>query len=377
MWTWWQELWALMRAGIDDVAGTDVGQVRYADPGLARSLGWMLAIVVLVTLVRVVVGRRKHSRVHSGHVISRRHQRGHVIRLVAAVPKAALAVAVVLMLVAAAGPFLPSTEEYAGSVDSRLRVDLIDVSGSMGWEFPGTQKSKAQVAREAYLNFLEMRRGKNDRVSLWLFSSYPYMVDDFVTDDELYYFQALDAPYMMTQAVDRAMMVPADKVRIVTAEGDSNILRPLQAIIRQLDAEEASSGRGRRQARALLVITDAAVSELPEHELAELNARNVVPYVLYINATDPRFAGMLRHEGPPPLVERIRSVGGDYFEITDPRMLSKAYEAIDAREAVRYEVRHRALTVPIHTRFLVASLALLLIVVPGGLLAELLWGTYP
>jgi hypothetical protein len=297
--------------------------------------------------------------------------------LLTAVPKAALGLAVGLLLVAVADPFLPSTEEYAGSMDSRLRVDLIDVSGSMGWEFPGTHESKAQVAREAYLRFLEMRRGKNDRVSLWLFSSYPYMVDDFVTDDELYYFQAFDAPYMMTQAVDRMMIVPVEKVRIVAAEGDSNIVRPLQAIIRQLDADEASSRHQHRQPRALLVITDAAVSELPEHELAELSARNVAPYVIYINASDPRFASMLPQQGRPPLVDRIRSYGGDYFDIRDPGTLSKAYEAIDAREAVRYEVRHRALTVPIHTRFLVAGLALLLIIVPGGLLTELLWGTYP
>jgi hypothetical protein len=182
---------------------------------------------------------------------------------------------------------------------------------------------------------------------------------------------------MMTQAVDRMMIAPPEKVRIVTAEGDSNIVRPLQAIIRQVDADELSSGHQPRRPRALLVITDAAVSELPEYQLAELNARNVVPYVIYINASDPRFASMLPRQSPPPLVERIRSYGGDYFDITDPRTLSKAYEAIDARETVRYEVRHRALTVPIHTRFLVASLALLLIVVPAGLVTELLWGTYP
>ena len=292
-------------------------------------------------------------------------------------PKLVLCAAVALMIGAAADPFLPSTEEFAGSTDSRLRVDLIDVSGSMGWEFPGTHASKAQVARDAYLKFLEMRRGKNDRVSLWLFSTYPYMVDDFVTDDELYYFEASDAPYLMTQSLDRAMIVPAEKVRIIPAEGDSNIIRPLQAIIRQLDADEASSGAVRRAPRALLVVTDAAVSELPEQELAELSKRDVVPYIIYINAINPQFASMLRLEGPPPLVDQIRGHGGDYFDTRDPGSLARAYAAIDAREAVRYEVRHRALRVPIHDRFLVASLALLLLVIPAGMVAELFGGTYP
>ena len=247
----------------------------------------------------------------------------------------------------------------------------------MGWEFPGTQKSKAEVARDAYLRFLEMRRGKNDRVSLWLFSSYPYMVDDFVADDELLFYQALDAPYLMTQAVDRMMVVPAEKVRIIQAEGDSNLVRPLRAIVRQLDVDQSSSGRRRRQSRAVLIVTDAAVGDLPENELRELKQRDVIPYVIYINATNPQFAALLGHAGPPPLVDLVRAYGGEFFDVTDPRMLEQAYEAIDAREAVRFDVRHRALSVPIHTRLLLASVALLLLAIPAGAIADLLWGTYP
>ena len=61
----------------------------------------------------------------------------------------------------------------------------------------------------------------------------------------------------------------------------------------------------------------------------------------------------------------------------DPRSLARAYAAIDAREAVRYEIRHRALRVPIHGRFLVASLVVLLAAIPAGMLAELFGGIYP
>jgi hypothetical protein len=366
-----------LRGGLSDSAHTDFGQVHYGDIATARLLALAVIIAIAVAALRRTFWPRAHSRLHSGHVIDPAHTRRWWIRVVHALPKLILGAAMALMVVAAADPFLPSTEEFAGSTDSRLRVDLIDVSGSMGWEFPGTHASKAQIARDAYLKFLEMRRGKNDRVSLWLFSTYPYMVDDFVTDDELYYFEASDAPYLMTQSLDRAMIVPADKVRIIPAEGDSNIIRPLQAIIRQLDADQASSGAVRRSPRALLVVTDGAVSELPEQELAELSRRDVVPYIIYINATNPEFASMLRLEGPPPLVDRIRDHGGDYFDTRDPGSLAKAYAAIDAREAVRYEVRHRALRVPIHDRFLVASLALLLLVIPAGMVAELFGGTYP
>jgi hypothetical protein len=366
-----------LRDGVSDAVRTDFGQVHYGDIGTARLLTLTVVVAIAVTALRRAVWPRAHSRLHSGHVIDPVHTRRWWIRVVHAVPKLVLCAAVALMIVAAANPFLPSTEEFAGSTDSRLRIDLIDVSGSMGWEFPGTHASKAQIARDAYLKFLEMRRGKNDRVSLWLFSSYPYMVDDFVTDDELYYFEASDAPYLMTQTVDRAMIVPADRVRIIPAEGDSNIIRPLQAIIRQLDADEVSAGTGRRAPRALLVVTDAAVNELPQEELTELSKRDVVPYIIYVNAINPQFAGMLRQEGPPPLVDQIRDHGGDYFDTRDPQALARAYAAIDAREAVRYEIRHRALRVPIHQRFLAASLALLLLVIPAGVLAEWLGGTYP
>jgi hypothetical protein len=371
------ELFRFLRAGLVDFASTDFAQVHYGDVGTARMLGVVVLAAVGLAALRRWRWPRAHWRLHSGHAIDSAHARRTWQRVVYALPKIALGAAVALMIVAAAGPFLASTEEFGGSMDSRLRVDLIDVSGSMGWQFPGTLASKAQVAREAYLKFLEMRRGKNDRVSLWLFSSHPYMIDDFVTDDELYYFEALDAPYLMTQALDRAMIVPADKVRIIPAEGDSNIVRPLQAIVRQLDADAVSAGVSRTAPRALLVVTDAAVSELPESELAELSKRAVVPYVIYINGTNPQFASMLAHDGPPPLVEQIRAYGGDYFDARDPDALARAYAAIDAREAVRYEVRHRALRVPIHDRFLVASLMLLMLIIPAGMIAELLGGTYP
>ena len=56
-----------------------------------------------------------------------------------------------------------------------------------------------------------------------------------------------------------------------------------------------------------------------------------MPYVIYINGTNPQFASMLEHQGPPPLVEQIRAYGGDYFDAVDPDALARAYAAIDAR----------------------------------------------
>jgi hypothetical protein len=366
---------SFVESGLRDLWQTDFGQVHYGSTAFARTLMFVVLAAAALTLARLMFRRRLHFRSHSGHFISRAYQKGIWARILYNAPKAVIVSAVVLLLVAAADPFLASTEEYAGSLDLRVRVDLIDVSGSMGWELPGTQKSKAQAARDAHLKFLEMRRGKNDRVSLWLFSTYPYMIDDFVTDDELYYFQAWDAPYVMSSIEATWMIVPKDKLRIIPAEGDSDIVRPLRAIIRQFDQDDLSSGHRGGDHRALLVITDGAVSEFPAEELAELSARNIRPYIIYVNASPGAEAAL--PGDAPPLIEQIRSYGGDYFDITDAASLSKAYQAIDAREAVRYEVRHRALKVPIYPRFLIAGMALLLVGIPLGLVAEVVGGTYP
>ena len=298
------------------------------------------------------------------------------MRVLHTTPKVLIAGALALILVAAADPFLTATEEVSGYVESRVRVDLVDTSGSMAWEFTDTGKSKAEVARDAHLRFLDMREGKNDRVSLWLFSTYPYMVDDFVVDDELYYFQVWDAPYVMTQRLDKAMVVPHDKVRIIPAEGDTNIIRPLESIIKSFDQDEAAMGGNENVNRAVLIITDAAVDEFPDQQFQELNRRNITPYIIYINTSDIRTT-MIGRSSTPRLIEMIREYGGDYFDVKDQDSLARAYEAIDEREAVRVELKHRALKVPIYSRFLLVAMAMLVVGIPMGFVSELFWGTGP
>ena len=372
----WLQFVELARRGLREFWETDFTQVRYGNDDLAWRL--MLAVGVLagLSLVAILIQRHKHSRSHSGYVIHRMFRQPLWVKVVHGAPKVLLAGAAALLLFAVADPFLTATEEAAAPVESRIRVDLVDTSGSMGWEFPGTGKSKAEIAREAHLAFLEMRRGKNDRVSLWLFSTYPYMVDDFVTDDELYYYQVVDAAYVITRQLERSMVVPSTRTRIIPMEGGSNIVRPLQAIIKQFDQDEVSSGYAGGRHRALLVITDAAVDDFPGVELAELARRNVVPYVIFINAADPSFA-IFVHPTVPRLVEQLRAYGGEYFDVRDPTSLARAYAAIDAREAVRYQVTHRARKVQIYPRFLMVSMLLMLVALPLGLVGEQFWGTDP
>ena len=373
----WSEFVVFVNSGLQELAETEFAQVRYGDVGWAFLLTMVVGVVLCLSLLRLLMQRRKHTRFHSGYEIDLSYQKRLWIRVIHTAPKVLVAGALVLILIAAADPFLTATEEVTGYIESRVRVDLVDTSGSMAWEFPNTGKSKAEVAREAHLRFLEMRREKNDRVSLWLFSTYPYMVDDFVVDDELYYFQVWDAPYVTAQRLDKAMVVPRDKVRIIPAEGDTNIIRPLRSIMRHFDRDEAAMGGGENLNRAILIITDAAVDEFPNAEFAALNQRNIVPYIIYINTSDVRSAMIGHPRGTPQLIEMIRDFGGDYFDVTDQDGLTRAYQAIDEREAVRVEMKHRALKVPIYSRFLLLAMAMLVIGIPMGFVTELFLGTSP
>ena len=378
----WVAFSEFINGRLQELVNTDFEQVRYADTGTATLIAIIVAVATLLTFARLALLRRRHARHHSGHEVASRHRQGRIIWLLYNLPKAFLALAVVIILVALSDPFVTSTEEVSGNVESRVRIDLVDTSLSMAWEFANSERSRAGVAREAHLQFLEMRREKNDRVSLWMFSSYPYMVDDFVIDDELYFFQVMEAPYVTVKILasepgqqrDRHF-VPEDKVRIIESEGTTNIQLALQAVVRHFDRDATLFSRGATAHRAVLIITDADVDEIPTAELADLNARNIVPYIIYINtenatSTEEDAAG-------PSLIDSIRDYGGDYFDVSTENGLQRAYEAIDERETVRVELTHRALKVPIYSRFLLISLGLLVFGIPAGFVAELFWGTHP
>ena len=378
----WTAFTAFLNAQLLELIETDFAQVRYGDAGTATLAALAVGAAALLTAARLVLLRRRHARQHSGHDVPHRYQRGIVGRACYALPKIILALAVAMGLVALSDPFLTSTERVTGNVESRVRIDLVDTSLSMAWEFNNTERSRAEVAREAHLEFLQMRREKNDRVSLWLFSSYPYMVDDFVLDDELYYFQVLGAPFVTVKILapepgtrrDR-YFVSEDKVSIIDSEGTTNITGALQSIVRHFDIDASVVNRGANRNRALLIITDADVDEIPEAELAALAARNVVPYVIYINTDSGR--STIEGVEAPSLIDSIREYGGDYFDVTSEDGLQQAYQAIDERETVAVPLSHRALRVPIYSRFLLISLALLVIGIPVGFLAELVWGIHP
>jgi hypothetical protein len=198
----------------------------------------------------------------------------------------------------------------------------------------------------------------------------------------------MDAPYAIVRILAaqsgtaaNQMFVPEDKVRIIDSEGNTNIIRALQSILKHFDRDVASVAAGANPHRAVLIVTDADVDEIPEAEFVELNQRNIVPYMIYINAAGQlpiRTSAVSTPTGnTQALIETIREFGGDYFDVTDGDGLARAYQAIDEAETVRVELSHRAVKVPIYSRFLLISMALLVVGIPAGLVAELMWGTHP
>ena len=100
-----------------------------------------------------------------------------------------------------------------------------------------------------------------------------------------------------------------------------------------------------------------------------------MPYIIYINTTAE--TSTQEDAGRVSLIDRIRDFGGDYFDVSTENGLQEAYTAIDERETVAVPLMHRALKVPIYSRFLLISLALLAVGIPVGFVAELVWGTHP
>ena len=124
--------------------------------------------------------------------------------------------------------------------------------------------------------------------------------------------------------------VPPDKVRIIPTEGNTNLIRSLQSIVKHFDSDDATSGGGANQHRAVLIITDADVDEVPSAELAALNQRNIVPYMIYINIRDAGGGTESSRRPPDRHDPRVRR---RLFRRDGREQLVRAYEAIDELEA--------------------------------------------
>ena len=366
---------------------TDFSQVNYDSSGLALGAGLFLLVVLLY---KFLWGCNKFKHYSSGHEISAEYDKmGSLRQPLCAFPKLLLVVSSVFMLVTLADPYLSRTKMET-VVESRERIELIDISSSMGWEYLNTGKSSGEITREAHLEFLKMRRGHNDRVSLWLFSTNPYKVEDFIIDDDVYALQAEDAPYTMVTPGHNALsehdpgnsycdiVAPRDMVRIVESEGATNLVSALQAVLKYFDRE----GDKKIKRKALLVVSDAAVEQKPEQELAELKKGGILTYFIHIQPNvicEQQYHGsgtkdLLNAEW---LKNNIAHYGGKFYEVANPKSIEQAYADINKLETAPVKIVRHQLKVFIFQRPLAVAATLAALSILTGIFIGVFFEAYP
>ncbi len=378
------EISNLVRSGLISLRDTDLNQVQYLSLGLALGAG---LFIILTLLYKLLWSKNKFKHYYPGQTIPKEFLRGNTTRrLIVLFPKLMLVGSAFFLLLALANPYLPKTK-IEERIESRERIDLIDASSSMGWEFKKTGKSAGQIAREGFLKFLKMRKGQNDRTSLQAFADEHYILEDFIVDDEVYRMQAEDAPYVYIHDEHMALpendlagemidiIAPRDRLKINGDPSTTNFNFALEAVIKYIDA----NGDKRLKRRALLVETDAAVEEDPIVQFRELKKRHVMIYFLQIEPNleaerqyfDDKallFSGVLK--------KRVQEYGGRFYNVTDPKSLEAAYRDVNKLEKSPSKITRSLLRVFIFQRPLVASVVLMFFSVLTGLIASR-WGVDP
>ena len=369
-------VWELVRAGLISFRDTNFDLVRFNSLGLAFGAGLFISLILIYKLLW---GRNKFSHVGSGHRISKKYHQRKLTKLVFLIPKVFLGGSIFFLLVSLANPYLPKTT-IEKLVKSRERIDLIDVSSSKGWEFEHTGKSAGQFGRDAFLKFLNMRRGQNDRVALWLFASEPHLREDFIVDDDSYIMQVEDAPYVMTDSSHPGfsendkndsyldIVAPRDRIELVD-QGGTNLNPALDDVIKYFDRE----GNKKIKHKALLIETDAAVEADAEPQLQELYKRNIKVYLLHIKPNERgegQFGNLRGIYHAELLKKKVQQFGGKVFDIQDKKSIENAYREINRLEtAPILQVRH-LFKIFIYQRPLMVAFVLLFLAIGLGSLMD-------
>lgn len=297
-------------------------------------LGVLAAKIVFNLVWREMRRRKPNVRTGSGYFFGRhlmpfsRLSRFAVVVLMAA--------GIFNILFALADPLTVDSEERE-IILSRERVEVLDVSGSMAFDYRKSERSAGEVLRKHHLRFLDMRRGKNDRVSLWLFSDTAFKMEDFIIDDDVYYMQVWNAPYSVGKFSPPSasnMFSPDDKFYYIHGEGGTDIPNALRAALDYI--YEESDPKVKR--KAILMLTDAASYSLPWAELEEIRRKKIALYVIWIMQDDIYYQEYIQDfSNARALIEALPRYGGKYFIADDERSLQKIFDEIDRLEAVEIE----------------------------------------
>lgn len=379
------ELLHRLAQNAQETAKIDWGQVKYSASETALLAGAVLSALLFLKLLSW--GRQKmsqktaHQRESSGYLRAAEFKFSVPAQLAAFLPKILLLIPLSLVLLTLAKPYFLTTAEISKTVETRTRIDLIDVSGSMAWRFKdGADMSKAEIARQAHLNFLEKRKGKNDRASLWIFSTTPHLVEDFVVDDDLYSMQVASAPWLLTDDTFGSDL-PIDSSKIYNiGESGTRLNDALTDIAQQVAADRKEQGQlygaKAKNKVALLIITDAAANQYPYAGLEMLKEAKVVPYIIFVTSANnsPAANYPIDNWNAEELLSEIDKYGGRYFNAANEAELKEAYREIDRLESAKAKATRLILRNPLHKLFLGLAIACLAGVIIVGIFTEFLWG---
>ena len=367
-----------------DFFETDWKLVEFGNATNALYIG---LVFIGLLIAKVIIGRKlTKSREVSGHFIKKPLRQGHTSKFVYLLPKIIIAIGVFFLLFAYADPFTSRSSERE-LVDSRERIELIDVSPSMGFQASRSKESLAAIVRRQHVRFLDMRRGMNDRVALWLFTDKPYRMEGFIEDDDVYKMQVVNSPWVIVDKrnykpfrEDPSFVAPPEKIHYITYSGGTNLILALRATLDYLS--EQSDIRIER--KAILLVTDAAANVFPEDELREVRRRGISLYMLFIKPAprmfemakeDPQVAKELNNS--KEFIDKIVHYGGKYFEVTDEESLSEIFSEINSLESIQIQKMRHATRNHIYFQPLAVAMLLLILGVLLALALEVLMTERP
>lgn len=384
----WNEIRYLLGIGWDDLLKTDFSQIRYSQTRTALYAAGIVAGIILLKLILPrllrklaprLFGRKRYSQMVSGHFISGNSAREFISKFIFLLPTLAIAIPLAAMIFVIADPFLASFRDEKKVIEARVRKDVRDVSGSMGFRFKNMDKSKAEIAMEAHLNFLEMRAGKGDRVSFSVFSNNPFLIQPFTVDEDIYYQQVYDAPWELgsTPADSYApeywesYLVPKSRYETFYGEGGTVMATLLRAVIKEFqedDENQRKSGSYKPPAgRALLILTDAAISDFADTiaGIRQLKRLGVIVYIILIDESGDE-ESQAQSQATNPLLFEIQRNGGRYFPVSSPDSLAKAYREIDRLEKSKIELQKVVFKTSVAYKFIFISILALILIIPVG-----------
>lgn len=374
----------LVKSSLVTFRNTDFSQILLGSLGLALGAG---LFILLALIYKILFGKNKFKRPFSGHVIPEGFSTGNTSKIIYLFPKFLFAVSILFMLWALANPYLPKTK-IEENVESIEWIHLIDVSPSKGWPYENTKKSVAEITHEAFIKFLEMRKGQNDRCSLWYFHGAPTMVEDFIIDDDVYMMQAEDMPFVVTDPTNFFLpendkenkvidiIAPRDRIHMVFNGGGTDLVAALDAVIKHFDDQ----GDKKIKQKVLLIETDMAIDANPDAQFKELKKRKINVYILH---TKPNEVGEQQGNASAKLLnaelfrKQVEQYGFKMYSVYDPKSLEKAYRDVNKLEKSPTKVVRHLLRILIYQRPLLVSVILLFLAITSGLVVEKFLGEDP